>query len=330
MHQDPAGAVTRHGREVTSAFDLLGRDENDLTAAFGYTLARSARLFATIIAHLLPEGAASRAQVRMEVRGEGGRTDLEIDTGTHLLVIEAKRGWGLPSNEQLSKYAGRIKARGAGLLVTLSDASANWAAASLPTQVDGVAVMHLPWSVVRQALEIALVDAGGRERMWLEEFHEYFRKAVTVLDPADSWTYCVAVSSDSIAGAQQTYRGLVEKGSTYFHPYGWGSGWPKIPPNFFAFRWDGKVQQVRRVTSTQVVPTLQTLWPEIPVTEYTAAAHIVYKFGPPLPGLPVPNGKQYRASRLWVMLDQLLTSASLDEAYMRSRQLRNPDSSQSA
>jgi hypothetical protein len=40
--------LTRHGREVGSVFDLLGRDENDLTAALAYTLARSPALLSGV------------------------------------------------------------------------------------------------------------------------------------------------------------------------------------------------------------------------------------------------------------------------------------------
>jgi hypothetical protein len=36
-----ASALSRYGRDVTSVFVLLGRDEVDLPAALGWTLARS-------------------------------------------------------------------------------------------------------------------------------------------------------------------------------------------------------------------------------------------------------------------------------------------------
>jgi hypothetical protein len=81
------------------------------------------------------------------------------------------------------------------------------------------------------------------------------------------------------------------------------------------------------MAATQIVPNLQTLWPKMPTTDETAAAHVVYRLGPELPGLPIPNGKQYRASRLWVLLDQLLISDSLDQAHARTRALRDADTS---
>lgn len=319
---DGGGALTRHGREVGSVFDLLGRDENDLTAALGFTLARSPRFLRNIITRLLPASSAETGTVRMEVRDSEGRTDLEIDAETHLAVIEAKRGWLLPTVEQLSRYTGRFEGRAGGCLVTLSDATSTWASQALPSDIDGVPLTHLPWSAVRQDLASARPASAGRERFWLDELQEYMRRAIKVRDPADSWTYCVAVSNALVDEAStRRYRDFITKESVYFHPHGWGSGWPKTPPNFLAFRWNAQVQQVRRVTETVVVPNLQSRWTDLPVNKDTSRPHVIYSLGPPLPGLPIPSGKQYQAGRLWVLLDQLLTSPSLAEAYERSRTL---------
>ncbi len=316
------GALTRHGREVSSVFDLRGRNENDLTAALGFALARSPRLLSNIISRLLPASSVETGTVRMEVRDSEGRTDLEIDTGTHLVVIEAKRGWLLPTVEQLGRYSGRFEGRVGGCLVTLSDATSTWATQALPSDIDGVPLSHLPWSAVRQDLTTARAASAGRERFWLDELHEYMRRAIKVRDPADGWTYCVAVSNALVDEASTwRWRDFVTAESAYFHPHGLGGGWPKTPPNFLAFRWGGQVQQVRRVMDAVVVPNLQSRWAELPTTKDTSKPHVVYSLGPELPGLPIPNGKQYQASRLWVLLDQLLVSHSLAEAYERTQAL---------
>lgn len=322
MDGNSGGGLTRHGREVSSVFDLLGRDENDLTAAFGFTLAHSSRLLSNIISRLIPSSAAETGVVQMEVRDPEGRTDLEIDTGSHLVVIEAKRGWLLPTVKQLRRYVGRFEGRAGGCLVTLSNATSAWAAQALPQEIDGVPLIHLPWSAVREDLDRARLTAAGHERFWLGELQEYMRRSIKVRDPADAWTYCVAVSNVLIDHAStRRYRDFITDDSAYFHPHGWGSGWPKTPPNFLAFRWDAHVQEVRRVMETIVVPNLQSRWPDLPVNEDTGKPHVIYSLGPPLPGLPIPSGKQYRAIRLWVLLDQLLTSASLAEAYERTQAL---------
>lgn len=84
----------------------------------------------------------------MEVRRAVGRTDLEITLPGSLVIVEAKRGWLLPATGQLASYAPRIQAHGGGVLVTLSQASEALARSVLPSEVDGIPVVHLPWRSV--------------------------------------------------------------------------------------------------------------------------------------------------------------------------------------
>lgn len=304
--------LSRHGRQVESVFDLLGMDENDLTAALGFTLARSPELLRRMIELLLP-GAGGDVTVRMETRDDLGRTDLELQSGTQLAVIEAKRGWILPSYAQLAAYAPRVISTGSGVLATLSQASLDWAAQLLPTQVHGVPVRHVPWAAVRVELEAARTCCRGEQRHWLDELHTYLRRAVRVRQPEDSWTYCVVVSAQRPGGGgDRTFRDFVAEG-VYFHPFGSG-GWPKKPPNFMAFRWRNQVQRVHRVAQAEVLPNLQARWPDIPATELTDRPHASYSLGPELPGPPIPSGINYRDSRLWVLLDQLLVGPTLRDA----------------
>lgn len=313
-------SLTRHGREVSSVFDLLGRDENDLTAALAFTLARSPGLLRLILQHLAPGADCEGAVLRLETRDDLGRTDLEISTSSHLIIIEAKRGWLVPGETQLARYAPRIVAHGAGALVSLSTASAQWAHQTLPAAVQDVPVTHLPWQRVEVDLAAARTAARGQERAWLDEFHDYLRKAIKMRDPADSWTYSVVISNNCPGGGgSRTFRDFVTAEGCYFHPYGWGNGWPRTPPNFLAFRWNGQVQRIHRVTHAEVIPSLQTRWPDIPETGDTTRPHALYQLGPQLPGTPVPNGAQYRAQRRWVILDHLLTSPTLRDAIRQTK-----------
>lgn len=220
--------LTRYGREVSSVFDLLGRDENDLTAAFGFALARSPGLLRRIVQRVAPGAGGEDAELRLETRDDGGRTDLEISTGDQLIVIEAKRGWLVPGETKLAKYAPRITLHGGGVLVSLSAASPDWARRTLPGTVRGVPVTHLPWEQVRLDTEDARGAARGRERAWLDEFADYLRKAIRMRDPADSWTYCVVISNDRPGGdGPRTFREFVTGEECYFHPYGKASRGPR-------------------------------------------------------------------------------------------------------
>ncbi|MGP8064510.1 MAG: hypothetical protein ACLP5O_18440 [Acidimicrobiales bacterium] len=322
MSTSKRSELTRHGKQVESVFDLLGRQENDLTAALGFTLSRSSHLLERLLNRIGYTGNGP-AILRLETRDGAGRTDLEIESPGFLVVIEAKRGWHLPEKWQLEQYVGRVRTWGAGTLVTLSDCSTAFAILQLPQSLEGVQVIHLPWSDVKADIEQAARVAGLAERHWLGELRDYLRRTVEVTDPSSGWTYCVSLSVRKPGGGgKQRFIDFVVDDGVYFHPYGWGSGWPSDPPNFFAFRWGGHVRQIRRAMSHEVVPNLQQFWPDIPLDEDTTRPHVVHRLGPELPMEgPLPAGANYRASRLWVLVDQLLVSETLKDAIATSKAL---------
>ena len=316
--------ITLHGSGVTSVFDLLGRDENDLTSALGFTFANCPLLLKAVLKRLesqLGTRFSGNADIAMEVRDKFGRTDLEIRLADALLICEAKRDWLLPSTSQLSRYAKRVRREGA--LVTLSQASHSLAEFQLPKQVRGVPVVHLPWTDVLTDIAKVRHRCRGRERIWLEELAAYLRGVIRVRDVADSRTYCVSLSNQETGGKQNlTFIEWVTDKLTYYHPYG-VSGWPTEPPNFMAFRRGGAVQRIHRVVQADVVPTLLERYPDLPGNEFTLRPHAIYKLSrrrlPPLE--PIPTGAPYRANRLWVLLDQLQTADTLAEAVKLSRAL---------
>ncbi|GFG50788.1 hypothetical protein CQY20_24935 [Mycolicibacterium agri] len=306
-------------------FDLLGHNENDLTAAFGFTLANCPPLLDALLMRLQPQpewAHDASPHIALEKRDAEGRTDLEIQTPSALFICEAKRGWRLPSTAQLRRYVGRIHRRGGGALVTLSQASQALATANLPPAIDGVPVLHLPWTDVLSDIADVRPACRGQQRLWLDQLRNYLRGVIRMRSVADSWTYSVVLNNDRPPGSRLTYLEYVTEDLTYFHPYGVG-GWPLEPPNFIAFRWDGAVRRIHRVIEADVIPTLRKRYPKMPSTELTMRPHAIYKLSPrPLPPLePIPNGAPYRAARLWVLLDQLQTADTLADAHEWTRQL---------
>lgn len=312
---EQAPQLVRHGKEVEAVFDLLGFQENDLTSSLAFTLTRSPALLAGLLREIGAK-TGNPQSVSIETRDANGRTDLEIETSGALLVIEAKRGWNLPSDAQLQRYVPRIKSFGGGQLITLSDCSDEWAARKLPLEVGGVTVRHLSWERVRAQLQLALHKTRGTERLWLRELNQYLRRAVRMTDVSDSWTYCVVLSPKKYG--PHTFREFVTEENVYFHPFGGKGGWPKSPPNFIAFRWNNYVQQVRRVISSRVVEDLRTIWPTVP----EEPPHIIHTLGPPMKFEPIPTGRTYRASRMWVLLDQLFSCPTLAEALKETDKLK--------
>lgn len=324
--------MTHHGKSMTSVFSLLGSNENDLTAALGWTLRSSPKLVAALTASLNPAPQAATTAIDLEVSDEHGRTDLELHGADHVVVIEAKRGWLLPTDTQLAAYASRCRTMPVAHLVTLSDCSPDWARLRLPATVDGVKVTHLPWSVVREHLAAARRSTAGHERLWLDQLEIYLKEALRVVEVNNAEAYCVVINNERPGGGgPHTYREIVEQGF-YYYPYGWGHGWPPVPPNFLAFRWDNHVQRVHRVLGYEVIASLQERWPDIPAptggpderarVDGTDRPHVLCRLGPALRMGRLPTGVNYRAARLWVLLDQLLTAPTLQAALRGSQQLR--------
>lgn len=324
--------MSRHGSTMTSVFSLLGSNENHLTAALGWTLRNSPRLRDELIGSLEPAPQAATTAIDLEVSDDLGRTDLELHGADHAVIIEAKRGWLLPTIDQLAAYATRCRSMPVAHLLTLSDCSQDWARLRLPATVDGVKVTHLPWSTVGEHLAAARRGAAGHERLWLDQLNTYLKETLRVVEVNNAEVYCVVINRERPGGGgPHTYREIVDQGF-YYYPYGWGHGWPPVPPNFLAFRWDNQVQRVHRVLDYEVIASLQQRWPDIPAptgdshgqarTDGTDRPHVLCRLGPPLRMEPLPTGVNYRAARVWVLLDQLFTAPTLQVALRESQQLR--------
>ena len=84
-----------HGRQLSSVFEVAGRDENSATAALGWTLSRSHRLVDAFLSDVLGVAVrTSEPRFDMQRHGDdGGFTDIEIRDGIFChVIVEAKAG----------------------------------------------------------------------------------------------------------------------------------------------------------------------------------------------------------------------------------------------
>ena len=327
-------SVSRYGRDIATVFDLLGTHEPALTGALGWTVACSPRLLGAVLAKLGLDAATDRRDVtvQLESADDLGRTDIELFTPTAHVIIEAKQGWIVPGDVQLGAYAPRLApSAAAGLdtrLVTLSDSTPEWASEVLPPVVGGVPVTHWSWDDVRDLINDARRAVRGVERLWLDQMEDYMGAATSKRPVTDSLAYCVVISNDPFGDV--SFRDYVQQQRVYFHPVA-GNGWPTVPPNFLAFRWDNAVRQVNRVVDYEIVARLANRFPAVEDDESAGSrppwgAHVVYRLGPdiPLPNGAVPsgpNGQNLRAQRFWVLLDQLLIQPTVIDAREATRAL---------
>ena len=100
-----------HSKEVNSIFDLLGEKENDITFSLGWCLKNIKPLLVRIIKEVTAKDTDLEGiDIMLQQYGKDkGYTDIELLSDDIFCIIEAKKGWNLPTEEQLRRYANRFK-----------------------------------------------------------------------------------------------------------------------------------------------------------------------------------------------------------------------------
>lgn len=322
------GSLVLHGREVATYFDVVGHSENDMTGALGWAMSQSARLLAAVV------GAVSdatfdpgEARIFLQAHHErGGFTDVEVEVPDVLhLILEAKRGWNLPSAEQLRLYAGRFSEDLPGVvqkIVVLTQ----WGAESMVERQLGAWAFPYPRSVLGWGDVVRLVDRAGQqartvERHLLQELATYLRGVADMRDTDSNRVYVVSLGSRMEADWPMNNVEIVEKFDRYFFP-ATGKRWPKVPPNYFGFRYGGRLRSIRHVDGYIIDTDMSRHFPGVPSREWDP--HYVLTLGPAIrPDHEVGLGPSVQQSaRIWADIDLLLTSSTITEAWRLSRERR--------
>ena len=317
-----------HGRLIESIFELLGSKENDITYSLGWALAHSPWLTAAVLRHALSvDDEPSVEEIRLQERAEEpGITDIEIVGPAVHAIIEAKRGWQLPTRRQLTLYAPRLRRlnRQRQVLVTMSEATPEFASLHPPKDIDGVPVVHLAW---KDIIRLSRVRQGTHaEKRLLAQLRGYLARIVSMQNQQSNLVYVVSLGSGAPEWSQLSWIDFVEKERCYFHPVGRG-GWPKEPPNYIGVRYRGHLQSIHHVNSWELVDSLDGLSGVRPGRNAEGPLFL-YRLGPPiLPPKPTPAGDRIkRSARVWAMLDLLLTCDTVTDAMLETkRRLQETD-----
>lgn len=320
--------LVRHGRTVTTFFDLLGSAENDMTDALAFALSRSTSFLRRLVADLGCGDPFSDEDVVLSVqtrRPAEGITDLEIQIGTSFFaILEAKRGSALPTESQLKLYA-PVVARRAALrrcLLAVTNATPAFAAAVLSaSSVPNVVLAHRSWRQLRSfAIEARPHESHEAKRV-LDQFMAYLEVILGMDTQYDNRVFVVSLGAGNPDGWSISWVDIVEKRGRYFYPV--GQRWPD-PPNYLGFRYRGKLQRIHHVDGYDIITNCREVFPEAP-DNASWGPHYCFRLGPAIiPTREVPAGPRVqRNSRVWCMIDTLLTSPTISHALSETEKRRN-------
>jgi hypothetical protein len=302
--------LTVRGDVPRTVFGLLGRDENSATYALGWALARCPAFLLMFVETVVGlTVSAPEVSVLLQQHAEdGGYTDIELRAPNAFhIIVEAKKGWEVPSTGQLLRYLPRFDGSGAQVFASLSAAEGPFTH-RLPQSVGNVPCKHLSWRVVQSLAETARAQTRDTsERLWLAELSEHLWEYLAMDRLTDNRVYVVALSQDIMReGGRSTWIDVVERDRAYFHPV--GDHWPPAPLNYIGFRYNGRLQSVHHVESSSVVANVASInreWAE------TTRDHFVYQLGPPMrPPREMRTGAGIqRSRRVSCIIDTLLSGA---------------------
>lgn len=309
--------IYRHRKPIKSVFELLGERENDITFSLGWALAQCPEFCSRVVKAMVPGARDARTdKILLQEPGKDGITDIELKGESLHIILEAKRGLGIPSVKQLERYAQRIKGSGAknAAIVSVSAASQDFARTKLPSKVLGIACVHASLSDLHK---LAQVRAGTHaEKRLLKELSVYVKRIARMREIGSNMVYVVALKKSMMENSDITWLDVVEKHDKYFHPV--GGSYPREPVNYIGFRYDGKLQWIRHVEDFEVVSDLKN---RIPGCRFQLKGpHYLYTLGAPIkPAKEVRNGKVRMANRVKAAIDLLLTCDTISEAGERTR-----------
>jgi hypothetical protein len=329
-------ALVVHGRKVETVFELLGENENAMTYSLGWALSKCPSFcfgFANLLG--IESGFSENMHIRLQDYGhDKGYTDIElIDPARHHVIVEAKRGFIVPSDMQLEKYADRLlanadaKAKRVLVVLAESDRDESWLQIHSPTSIKDISVLAITWRRFQEMARQATKSATHEEKRLLGQLTQFLAKVTSMQNQTSNRVYVVSLSDGKFTESDVTFIDVVEKFQKYFHPVGGGKGgWPIEPPNYIAFRYRGELQSIHHVDAYTVI---DNFYPHFPVPENSKADRPLYLYdlGPSIkPPKPTPTNdpsgispKIMMSSRRWCDLDLLLTCNSVAEAAKISR-----------
>ena len=319
------------GAQADNIFRLLGEHENGMTFSLGWAFCRSPRFLSRFIQDMGITEKHSAAKIYLQrqrrAKNHSDITDIEIELavpgGAHI-IIEAKRGFSLPADVQLLRYAKRLNKNPARIkrLAVISE----YPEATVIPRLEEQAIIdyYLAWGdVARFAKEARKTAKTQEEKRTLREFTFYLENTTMGPNHGSNLVYVVSLGAGSPEGWKVSWRDIVQQQRKYFHPV--RSQWPAIPPNYMGFRYDGHLQFLAHIEHAEIITRPHKYIKGALNEEW--APHYLYSLGPFIPHPALPAGPRVvRSNRVWCELDTLLTCKTISDALNATRKRKDPAS----
>lgn len=287
-----------YGNEIRTFFDLLGSNEDDITRSISWVLSKCPVFLKSFVNRLLPSEICHPDNTvisSQEVENENGRTDIQIyEPGDYRIVVEAKKGWSLPSNFQLGKYTDLLLKKYTSekikIVYSMSDCSPEYAISKLPSHLDRIEIKHIPYLDVIRILEQSIYESGNREKKLIRELVNYLKGVTRMENEYSNQVYVVPIGPDSV-------KRLIQD-NVYECPV--GGNYPVTAPNYLGFRYGGKLQAICHVDNVEYIEKINGIY-------------FLFHLGKAIKPENVRSGAVWN-QRFYIDIDLLLTSPDVKEA----------------
>ena len=130
--------------------------------------------------------------------------------------------------------------------------------------------------------------------------------------------YCVSLNREKVCDdCSLSWMDIVRKYKKYTCPQ--GHGWPVEPPNYIAFRYDGRLQSIHHIESYVITNNIHKQISEYPDIDLEYPNFVLSLDDGFYPTKIIKSEKNMRATRVWAMYDLLITCDTIKEAVEKTK-----------
>jgi hypothetical protein len=309
-------SLVAYGREVESPYGLLGVGENALTFALGFTFKQCPQLLRWFLREIgLPpihRSLLSGTLISLQRKSaDTGITDIEIHLPGHFhVIIEAKVGSSIPTKQQCQKYLSRLRDSDEPIqkLVAIVESPDRNFIKQYGKQDTKLAetLVCFPWPNLIPECSRLMSNSSVPEqaKVWVRNFHVFLEKEFA-MKAFTTEVWILAINTKKLWKNGMSHWEIHQK-----HRVWWDYKEPSVRPLYLAFRVDGVVDGIYRVSRIEHGTPICDLVPEMKAIRrpWVTKPATIWHFGPRVPlERPLTTGGGMFNRRVRCDLDLLLT-----------------------